>query len=432
MVRGRGCRVSSYQGLQFLSKKSFQNAHCTCGTIRSEQFRCEQILPNRQISTSKAHRCESRLTELFDAYYEAVVDAHKSNENLILYKYKALSDNPKERDIQLKKWMFTEAVDIYVNKTDSPHQSGLRRGHIEFIRQALQRMNELGLQRELDCYKALLKVFPTDVMVPTTVFQVEFYHFPKQQDTVLEILEQMEDNAVIPDQNLRDILEARFGKDTHVIRKVRRMIYWFRKFQNLNPYKLPHYLPLDPIELAILALNKMAVDLENEIKVFKVTEQGEQSFIASAQSPTQRELIRKHPKTVPLYVEGGYLVWLRDTYQTYYILRADSDPKIFQYPTKQEEEDNLDFETIFDSEEPKDLVVKPNVHQQEDGTVLGMCITENGTKDSLISWIRCLQEDNPSLENIPVVFSVQTPEEVTAPVPVEEKEDRKGQFEASK
>jgi signaling intermediate in Toll pathway protein len=48
------------------------------------------------------------------------------------------------------------------------------------------------------------------------------------------------------------------------------MIYWMRKFQNANPYKLPHHLPLDPIKLAILALKKMSVDLENEIKVFKV------------------------------------------------------------------------------------------------------------------------------------------------------------------
>ena len=74
----------------------------------------------------------------------------------------------------------------------------------------------------------------------------------------------------MPDQETRDLMEARFGKHTHVIRKIRRLIYWFRKFQNANPYKLPHHLPLDPIELAVLALKKMSVDLENEIKVFKV------------------------------------------------------------------------------------------------------------------------------------------------------------------
>lgn len=70
-----------------------------------------------------------------------------------------------------------------------------------------------------------------------------------------------------------------------------------------------------------------------------------------------------------------------------------------------------DFETIFDAEEPKDLTPRPNVHQQEDGTILGMCITENNTKDSLISWIRCLQEANPNLSKIPIVFTLKSPED---------------------
>lgn len=107
---------------------------------------------------STAHRVERRVTETFDEYYTAVLDAHKSNENLILYKYKALSDNPAEREVQLKRWMFVEAVDIYTKKSVSPHFSGLRRGHVEFIRQALQRMYELGVHREAACYNALIKV----------------------------------------------------------------------------------------------------------------------------------------------------------------------------------------------------------------------------------------------------------------------------------
>lgn len=83
---------------------------------------------------------------------------------------------------------------------------------------------------------------------------------------------------------------------------------------------------------------------------------------------------------------------------------------------------DLEFETIFDAEEPKELAPQPNLHQQEDGTILGMCITGTSTKDSLISWIRCLQEHNPSLEKIPVVFTLRSPEEAIEPVTA--KEDR--------
>lgn len=58
----------------------------------------------------------------------------------------------------------------------------------------------------------------------------------------------------------------------------------------------------------------------------------EGTFIASAQSQTQRDMIETHPVDTPLYVEGRFTVWLRDVPQTYFILRADSDPKLFEVP----------------------------------------------------------------------------------------------------
>ena len=51
-----------------------------------------------------------------------------------------------------------------------------------------------------------------------------------------------------------------------------------------------------------------------------------------------------------------------------------------------------------------------SVHEQDDGTVLAMVITGTGTKDSLVTWIRCLQQANPSLEQIPVVFRLRSPD----------------------
>lgn len=72
--------------------------------------------------------------------------------------------------------------------------------------------------------------------------------------------------------------------------------------------------------------------------------------------------------------------------------------------------DLFEFETIFEKEKPKQLVVYPSIHQQEDGTILAMCITETCTKDSLIAWIRCLQEANPCLEKMSIVFRLVTPD----------------------
>ena len=41
------------------------------------------------------------------------------------------------------------------------------------------------------------QVFPEKVMVPTTAMQVEFYHYPKQQDKATDIFEYMQDNGKV-------------------------------------------------------------------------------------------------------------------------------------------------------------------------------------------------------------------------------------------
>lgn len=53
------------------------------------------------------------------------------------------------------------------------------------------------------------------------------------------------------------------------------------------------------------------------------TEPLEDTFVVSAQSPAQQQHISEHPRDVPLFVEGGYKVWLRGQSLTYFILRAD-------------------------------------------------------------------------------------------------------------
>jgi len=65
--------------------------------------------------------------------------------------------------------------------------------------------------------------------------------------------------------------------------------------------------------------------------------------------------------------------------------------------------------SIFEEESPKTLAVPPSLHEQDDGTVLAMCITMTSSKDSLLSWIKFLEQTNPALSEIPVVFLLRTP-----------------------
>ena len=60
------------------------------------------------------------------------------------------------------------------------------------------------------------------------------------------------------------------GDKSHSFRKFRRHLYWTRKFSNLNPFPVPREMPDDDLQLALLALKRISVDLENEITVWKV------------------------------------------------------------------------------------------------------------------------------------------------------------------
>ncbi|KAK7110641.1 evolutionarily conserved signaling intermediate in Toll pathway, mitochondrial-like [Littorina saxatilis] len=315
---------------------------------------------------------------------------------------------------QADKLTFRSAVEMYVTK-----ESIYRRGHVEFIYAAMESMEKFNVHRDLSVYKALIEVFPKEKLVPGSMWQVEFMHFPKQQQCAIDLMDQMEDYGVIPDHDFGVRLMKVFGTDAHAFRKYRRMMYWMPKFKHANPYPVPKELPDDDISLAILALRRMAVDKENKINVWNSMEEDpeakEDTFIASAQSPIQQNLIQKHNPETPLFVEGGYSCWLRHKSTMYFILRADPDLEFLKNLKEAQqaiEKDERLFEwtNIWEEEEGGQLVPLRSVHEQDDGTVLAMTITGTDTKDSLVTWIRCLQKANPVLEQIPVVFRIRTPD----------------------
>ncbi|KAG8235534.1 hypothetical protein J437_LFUL013496 [Ladona fulva] len=288
-----------------------------------------------------------------------------------------------------------------------------RRGHVEFIYSALRHMEEFGVHKDLEAYKRLIDVFPKGKFIPTNIFQAEFMHYPKQQQCAIDLLEQMEENGVIPDAETEDILLNIFGKSGHPLRKYWRMMYWMPKFKNLNPWPLPNPVPNDSLELAKLALQQMSsVDLQSSVTEYKtsdVKDSVDDTWVVSVQSPTQMELLEAHPEETPIFVEGAFRVWLRNTSVNYFILRADPTP-LSNYDNIASDPDDVgELKTPF--EEPVNSAVRlaPSVHEQEEGTVLAMCATGTSSRDSLLSWIRLLQEANPRLSVIPVLFSLRSP-----------------------
>lgn len=289
-----------------------------------------------------------------------------------------------------------------------------RHGQVEFIYAALRHMKDFGVHKDLQAYKGLMDVFPKDVMVPTNIFQGMFWHFYKQQECAIQILHQMELRGVEPDHEIERMVIDIFGQRSLVWRKVARQLYWQSKFRNANPYPVPENIDnLDALELARLALQRMCPDLQTKITVYSTTQvedSVDKTWIVSAQSPTQRELINEIFSDQPLYVDGPHTVWLKEHQITFFMLRADN--RVKDNPDASDE-DPLDVTNIpihpHGQSKEGALMKQKNIHTQEDGTVLSLAATGTSSRDSLLSWVRLLQTTNPKLEHLQVIFTLKAP-----------------------
>lgn len=161
---------------------------------------------------------------------------------------------------------YLEMIKVFINR-DSVH----RRGHVEFIYAALKNMENYGVQKDLEVYKALVDILPKGKLVAQNIFQAEFMHYPKQQQCIIDVLEQMEDNGVLPDHEMEDMLINIFGKRAYPLRKLWRMMYWMPKFKNQSPWPIPDPVPQDTLELAKLAIARISsVDVQAKLTVYEV------------------------------------------------------------------------------------------------------------------------------------------------------------------
>jgi len=82
---------------------------------------------------------------------------------------------------------FQKAVKLYLK-----HNSIHRRGHVEFLYAALDRVTEFDAQNDLTTYKQLLTLFPENRMIAQGPWEVEWMWYPKQQQCAIDIMDTME------------------------------------------------------------------------------------------------------------------------------------------------------------------------------------------------------------------------------------------------
>lgn len=149
-----------------------------------------------------------------------------------------------------------------------------RFGYTEFLAAALPAMKEFGVEKDIESYKALMRVFPKGAFIPSSPFIGGLYPNYVQQSSAIKLLCQMEINRIMPDRELEEHIIAVFSKHSMVWRKCARMTYWMTKAKNANPFPFPEQIPNDPLELAIVALRRMTIyiDPQAELYVYQVYE----------------------------------------------------------------------------------------------------------------------------------------------------------------
>lgn len=367
---------------------------------------------------------EERKTVVFKTklYEDAEKEVEKETDYVARHAHVPRQDvDPKDVILAERKWFNDEDKDkeTFLTKIEEFTKTiRIRRhGQVEFIYAAIRVMKDYGVHKDLQAYKAMMDIFPKEVMKPTNVMQFMFMHFSKQQDCAVDLLHSMELNGVEPDGEMEELVISIFSKHSMPWRKVARQLYWFSKLRNANPYPLPEgdISNMEAIELAKLALRRMCPDVQTRISVFstiQVDSSLDKTWIVSAQAPSQKELIEEVAPDQPLFLEGPFRVWLKDQQILYHQLRADNRAKVS--PSKKSDPDPLDvtnipFHLYGSSSSPDILMTQKGIHQQEDGTILALAATGTSSRDSLLSWLRLLQSANPKLEHLKVIFTLKAP-----------------------
>ncbi|XP_070597738.1 evolutionarily conserved signaling intermediate in Toll pathway, mitochondrial isoform X2 [Erythrolamprus reginae] len=310
---------------------------------------------------------------------------------------------------------FQEAVDIFCKRDIR------RTGHVEFIYAALKKMPEFGVEKDVNVYNKILDVFPKKVFIPQNIFQKMFKFYPRQQDCALMLLEQMEHNGVLPNQETRFLLLEIFGNKSYPLRKYQRLLYWFPKFKHINPYPVPTPLPEDPIELAKLSLDRIAADLNSKITVYQnpyseELDSGKEinhPHIVGTQSPDQQLLLASHNTEMPIFLEGPFRLWLKTKCVYYYVLRAKlSEEHMVEVI---DPERNFYYPMYLDIDLERDILDDYEFYTDKvkEGPVFAMCMVGAENKATLAKWIVGLQETNPILHDITVIFRLtHSPQEL--------------------
>lgn len=161
-----------------------------------------------------------------------------------------LIDSAKQRTGIEKQDQFALALNDFIKREK------YRKGHVAFIRIAMQRMDEFDLENDLITYNRIIDIFPRGRFAPKRMLDALWARPTPQLELCLDVLTKMEENGVRPSIDTYDIVKAVFGRSLP-LEKCIRIMYLFDKYKDIDPYEVCSELPTNPTDLSRLALFRM-------------------------------------------------------------------------------------------------------------------------------------------------------------------------------
>lgn len=330
----------------------------------------------------------------------------------------SLSNDKKADRKQLETSDGSEASEIirreFSHHYDSQGKFVSRIGYVEFIDEGLLKIKELGLEKDLEAYKELIKIFPPGKFWPRYKAEFGLFYAP-QQLACVRVLHQMDLNGVKPDREVERLVVSAFSKRSDAWLKIARMNYWSMKGRNLDPNPLPEVIPKEPHKLAKLAIMRMLDDQKSVLTVTNTSRLStavDRTWLVFSQSPDQKATLDRLNENSTLFIEEGGLAYVGDKYLAYHLLRYYVDDETLNQKSRPPKPD-FNFNTMkykfYGKPVDEKLTALEDANYVDGSYILSIGITGTSSQDSLLSWLKILQERNPKLNKMNVVFKMSRP-----------------------
>jgi len=287
-----------------------------------------------------------------------------------------------------------------------------RVGYVQFIDEALQRMKELGLERDREAYKELFKIFPPGAFLPLDKIFNSKREFYPQQLALTRVLRQMALNEVRIDKDFAALATSVFSKDSEIWNTIARTAYWNMKLRNVDKYPVPEELPQEAHKLARIGIERM---LDDELSIISTKNTSslpnsvDKTWVVYSQSPTQQAIIEKLDDKTILHIEEGGLTWVGRDALSYYLLKYYVEPAVVEEKAKIPKENfnmNILQMKFYGKPIREKLAEAEEKHYADNAYILSICMTGTSSQDSLSSWLKFLQQRNPKLNKLNVIFKM--------------------------